>query len=461
MRRWRIPIVVAVAGALGVAALYVYNVVDERRLQSQMYIPKAVAIGPETELLRKYVQVDTSNPPGKEMAGARFLAEVLERGGVHAEIIESAPGRGNVYARIRGKRPGEGLLLLSHIDVVPADPRGWSHPPFAGQNTIDTLWGRGTLDMKGITICQLLAFLDVARNHPQPERDVVFLATADEETGGTMGVAWLVAHRPDLFAGVRYAFNEGGINESYGEKLQYFGVEVGSKMIVSADVRGPSRAALQQVRIALEPHFSPRDADRVLPGVRDFLRDIAPRRTEQKQLLGDVNRTIAEGKFWLLQKPYQELLQNVVWTEEIKPDGRGATMRVYLFDLPDEDPDTRLAWLADAVRPYGAAIEKVVQKNGPAPLSPRNTPLFATIADEVHRQWGADLPVGTEVLAAAMNDSRYLRPRGIVCYGFWPFQVDFYQTQAIHGADERVRIDWFQEGVALMRRLVNHYVTTQ
>jgi acetylornithine deacetylase/succinyl-diaminopimelate desuccinylase-like protein len=457
VRRWRLPIAVAAAGVLAVAALYIYNYVDERRVQSQLYIPKAVPVTADTELLRRYVRIDTSNPPGKETAGARFLAEVLERGGVRAEVIESAPGRGNVYARIRGKRRGEALLLLSHIDVVPADPRGWSHPPFAGETTADTLWGRGTLDMKGITICQLLAFLQLAREHPQPERDVVFLATADEEEGGTMGVAWLLAHRPDVFEGVRYALNEGGINESYAERLQYFGVEVGSKMIERVDVRGPSRAALQQARITLEPYFSPRDPDRVLPEVRAFLHDLAPRRIQHRELLDDVNRTIAEGKFWLLSKPYQEVTQNIVWTEPVKSDGRGATMRVILYNLPDENPDKRLAWLAEQIRPYGATIETVVQKSGPAPLSPRNTPLFALLAEEVHRQWGNDMPVGTEVLATAINDSWYLRARGIVCYGFWPFQVDFYQTQAIHGADERVRIDWFQEGVALTRRIVARY----
>jgi acetylornithine deacetylase/succinyl-diaminopimelate desuccinylase-like protein len=459
VKRWRIPIAVAIAGAIAVAALYVYDYVDARRIQDQLYIPQAVKVTPDAELLRRYVQIDTSNPPGRETAGARFLAGLLERGGVHAEVIESAPGRGNVYARIRGRRSGEGLLLLSHIDVVPAERRGWAHPPFAGDTTVNTMWGRGTLDMKGIAICQLLAFLAVAREHPLPERDVVFLATADEEEGGTMGVAWLLAHRPDVFEGIRYTFNEGGINESFSERLMYFGVEVGSKMIVRADVRAPSRAAMQQVRIALEPYFSPRDPDRVLPEVRAFLHDLAPQRIEQRELLDDVDRTIAEGKFWLLKKPYQEVAQNIVFAQEIDGDARGATMRVVLFDLPDEDPDRRLAWLAELIRPYGATIGKVVQKSGPAPLSPRNTPMFASIAAEVHRQWGKDVSVGTEVLAAAINDSWYLRARGIVCYGFWPFQVDFYQTQGIHGVNERVRIDWFQEGVEVMRRLVVRYAT--
>ena len=459
MKRWRIPILVAAAGAVAVAALVVYNYVSRRQIASQIYVPRPVKITPEVELLRQYVRIDTSNPPGNETAGARFLAAQIERAGVHAEVIESAPGRGNVYARIRGKRRGEGLMLLNHIDVVPSNGRGWSQPPFEARQSLNTIFGRGTLDMKGIAICQLQAFLAVAQTHAMPERDVVFLGTADEEEGGAMGIAWLLAHRPDIFDGVRYVLNEGGITETLGERVTYVGVEVGTKMIVKASLRAPSRAAMQRARIALEPYFSPREPDRILPEVRVFLHDLAPLRVEQGALLDDVTRTVAEGKFWLLQRPYREVTQNIVWALQISQDARGATMPVTMFNLPDEDPDKRVAWLAETVRPYGATVESIVEKTGPAPLSPRNTPLFTLITDEARRQWGKDVPVGTEVLVTSYNDSRYLRPRGIVCYGLWPFQVDFYQTQTIHANNERVRVDWFMNGIEVLRRLVVRYAT--
>ncbi|HEV2720628.1 MAG TPA: M20/M25/M40 family metallo-hydrolase, partial [Thermoanaerobaculia bacterium] len=428
MKRWRIPLIVGVAGAAVIGAIYLYNFVSERQIGREYYVPRPMRITPEVVLLQQYVRIRTINPPGNETAGARFLANLLERGGVHAEIIESAPGRGNVYARIRGKRPGEGLMLLNHIDVVPAEGRGWHFPPFAADAALNAVWGRGTLDMKGIAICQIEAFLALARTHRTPERDVVFLGTADEEQGGTMGVAWLLAHRPDVFGGVRYVLNEGGINESFAEQFKYVGVEVGTKMVVKTELRAPSRQVMQQVRIALEPYISPREPDRVLPEVRTFLHDLAPQRVEQRPLLDDIVRTIAEGKFWLVERPYKEVTQNIVAAAEIATDGRGATMEVGLFNLPDEDPDARLAWLRDFVKPYGATVEKVLEKNGPAPLSPRNTRLFALITEEAHRQW-PNVPVGTEILATGYNDSRYLRPRGIVCYGLWPFQVDSYQTQ--------------------------------
>jgi acetylornithine deacetylase/succinyl-diaminopimelate desuccinylase-like protein len=111
--------------------------------------------------------------------------------------------------------------------------------------------------------------------------------------------------------------------------------------------------------------------------------------------------------------------------------------------------------LGGVVAPYGVTVE-VLDKSGPAPLTSTKTPLYALIKEEARRQFG-DVPVGTEVLASSTNDSRYLRARGMACYGMWPFEVDFFQTQGIHGVDERVRLDWFMGGIELMKRLVTRY----
>ena len=227
-------------------------------------------------------------------------------------------------------------------------------------------------------------------------------------------------------------------------------------MEVTARLRAGSREQMQRARIVLEPYMSPPDPDRILPEVREFLHQIAPQRVEQRPLLEDVERTVAAGKFWLLSRGYKELMQNVVWLGAVEDDPRGATMRINLYNLPDENPDRRIAWLRSTVEPLGVRIDEIFSKNGPAPLSPSHTPFFALIAREVQQQYGA-VPVGSEILAAASNDSRYLRVRGIVAYGMWPFPVDFYQTQGIHGVDERVRLDWFMDGVSLMRHLVLAY----
>ena len=455
MRRWRIPLFLLLAAGAALIALIVHNQRVAAEIASEMFVPRATQMTPEIELLQRYVRIDTSNPPGKELAGARFLENELRRNGIASEVIESAPGRGNLYARIRGKRSGDGLLLLNHIDVVPAPPRGWLRPPFAAAILSNQVFGRGTLDMKGIAVCELKAFISIARSGKPPEHDLVFLATADEELGGGLGVQWLLAHRPEIFQGIRYCLNEGGITESRQDRISYFGVEIGTKMVVKIIIHTTSREALQAIRLRLEPFITPPDPERISPEVREFLHDVAPLRVEQQPLLTDIDHTVAAGKFWLLSPGYKELMQNVMWLGGIQVQGQQASMRVNMFNLPEEQPQARLGWLRRMVEPMGGRIE-VVETNGPAPLTSRHTPMFDLIAREVEREYPG-VPVGTEILAAWTNDSRFLRARGIDAYGVWPFPVDYYQTQGIHSVNERVRADWFQQGVNLMRRLVISY----
>jgi acetylornithine deacetylase/succinyl-diaminopimelate desuccinylase-like protein len=457
MRRWALPLGVLIVGIALIAGLRIYNERTRDELNSQLWIPKKVAITPDVALLQEYVRIDTSNPPGNEMPGARFLRAILVRNGIRAEIIESAPGRASVYARIAGKRHDGGLLLLNHIDVVPASREGWTRPPFAGEVFLNQLYGRGTLDMKGVAICELLAFIDLAHAHRTPEHDIVFLAVADEESGGEKGMGWLLDHRPDIVSGIRYAINEGGITETTQERIAYFGIETGTKMTVKLLLHAADRQSMQSLRIALEPFITPNDPDRVLPEVREFLHDLAPLRIEQGQYLNDVNRTIAAGKFWLLIAGYRELTQNIVWPSNIESDGKsGVTMRVNLYNLPDENPDARIEWLRGIAARYGVTIAQVIEKSGPAPISSRHTPMFNLIANEAAKQYSGTR-TGSEILVTTYNDSRYLRVRGIEAYGLMPFPTDWYQTLGIHSIDERVRVDWFGRGVTLMRGVTNRF----
>lgn len=425
------------------------------------YVPKPFRQTAELTLLQEYLRIDTSNPPGNEIHGARWLAGKLAEAGVKSEIIESEPGRASLYARIGGKNPEGGLLLLHHIDVYPADPAGWKEPPFAAKIRLNEVVGRGALDMKGIGICHLVAFLDLARSGRSPEHDVVFLAVADEEAGGKKGMSWLLEHRADVVAGVRYAINEGGITEIEGERLLYYGVEIGTKQRVSLLLAAKKREQLQAARRALEPWFTSREPDRILPEVRQFFRELAPRRMAFRRDLEDVDASVAEGRFWHLPIGYREMTQNGVWAEGIRPAGSGFEMPARLFNLPDQDPDARIEWLRRQVEPYDVTIKAILAKDGPVPLSSADTPFFALIRRQVHREYGAEVAVGTEILNRSFNDSRYLRVRGIHAYGVNPFPVDFFQSEAIHGQDERVRADLFQQGIGFTRDLVRAFARTE
>jgi acetylornithine deacetylase/succinyl-diaminopimelate desuccinylase-like protein len=438
----------AVAGAL---ALWWWQ---SRLPDEGLYIPLPEKITAEVELLRDYLRIDTSNPPGNEIEGARFLAAELARRGVEAEIVESEPGRASVYARIRGRRPGEGLMLLSHIDVVPADPEGWRNPPFAGIVELNQIWGRGALDMKSITIAHLIAFADLHAGGDL-ERDLVFLSVADEEAGGTLGMEWIVENRPDMVEGIRYAVNEGGITETLQGKVRYFGVEVGSKPLTIVKLSSPDRDRLRRIRIRLEPHFDAGQPERILPEVREFFRAIAPYRLRGGDLLEDIDATIEAGEFWLLDGSYRELTANTMWAGGVVANESGGfQMVVALRNLPDEDPDARIAFLREIVG-EGVSFE-VTMKMPATPISSSETPFFELLRQTARDHYG-DVAVGPVVMTVIATDSRFLRTRGVDAYGFWPYPVDFFQTQGIHGIDERLRIDWFISGIEMTRDLATRW----
>jgi len=167
------------------------------------------ALGDETaELLRRYLMIDTTNPPGNELAGATFLAGVLAGEGIPSETVESAPGRANLVARLRGDGSLPGIVLHHHIDVVYADRRYWTVDPFGGVIEDGYLYGRGSLDMKSTGILQLAAALAIKRAGVPLKRDLIFLATADEEAGSAFGARFVAEQRPAWLAGAEYALSE-------------------------------------------------------------------------------------------------------------------------------------------------------------------------------------------------------------------------------------------------------------
>ena len=177
---------------------------------------------------RELIRIRSVNPPvpeapDLELVAARHIADTLTEAGLEPEVIEPVPGRGSVHARLRGDGTGGApLLLMSHLDVVPAPPERWTHEPFAADVADGYIYGRGAVDMKGmvameLTVVRLLA--DAARaagrdpaSDPIPglRRDVLFTCTADEEAGATAGAKWIAAQRPDWLQAA------GALNESGG-----------------------------------------------------------------------------------------------------------------------------------------------------------------------------------------------------------------------------------------------------
>jgi len=180
-------------------------------------------LGDETrKFLQELIQIDTTNPPGNEIRKALFLKKKFEKEGLDGEIIESEKNRGNFIFRLNGQnKNAPSLLLLSHLDVVPADPDGWKYPPFSGHFDGTFIWGRGALDCSNVTVSGCMALFQAIREGFRPRGDIIIAATADEELGGSYGVIWLLKNHPELIK-ADFVINEGiGIKLPLGKTPQY------------------------------------------------------------------------------------------------------------------------------------------------------------------------------------------------------------------------------------------------
>jgi acetylornithine deacetylase/succinyl-diaminopimelate desuccinylase-like protein len=181
-------------------------------------------------LISQFLRIDTTNPPGGEEAAALFLEDILRREGLSAEIHVAAPGRANIISRIKGRKKGGPIILLGHMDVVPAREEEWTVHPFGGEVRDGYLYGRGTIDMKSQVICQLLAFVDLAHRGVIPGRDIIFLATCDEEVGGANGMEFMLDRIPEL-KDASFVLSEGGCLMEDDDGLVHAQVSVTEKKL--------------------------------------------------------------------------------------------------------------------------------------------------------------------------------------------------------------------------------------
>ena len=409
------------------------------------------------DLLRRYLQVDTTNPPGNELKAALFLKEALEREGIPVVVDEFAPGRANLLATLKGTGAKRPLVLANHMDVVPADPARWSVPPFSATVKDGSIYGRGAEDMKTEGILQLVALIRAKREGVPLARDVLFLATADEEAGfaGALRAISPEGWR-DRLKDAEYLVTEGGENlvEADG-KVRYFGVETGEKgpFWLTLRTKGTpghgSRpiedSALNRMVRALDRVRQHRTRMKVLPSVQRFFADQAAQVPEpRKAWYRDVTAALRDPE--VARELYDDrevsaLLRNTISITVVKagyktnviPGTAEAELDVRL--LPGEDPEAFLAELR------GVIGDPTVEIVPPATFRPPNdspvdNDLFRAVQAAVGRHHPG-VPVTTKMLTGATECVLY-RPLGMACYGFTPLLTTSEELATVHGDDERV-----------------------
>lgn len=422
----------------------------------------------ETEavkLLVEYVRIDTTNPPGLTRPAIEFLARVLGCEGIPVTVTGADPERPILVARLKGRLSEGALALLNHADVVPAGDRAaWEKPPFAAERgdgaQRDHLYGRGTLDMKGQTIANLLALASLTRAGLVPLRDIVFIAESGEETyDESLGLGWLFDHRPDLLSGVTDVFNEGGVNEVKILRVERFGIEVMQKAIVSADVLSNEAKPLEDFGAFVKARGES-ETLRVVPAVREFLRFIAPSRSDiwGRRMLGEAEKLGPGTALWqYVPEVYRSLLTDSVYVGEVEKNAEGFSMRVVRTLLPGSPVAGARASLEGWVRDRGLGLRLILATADSVP-SPAEGRAFRAAAD-VFALDPEGAPVGPYILSGQYTSSAGIRARGLRAYGVSPFAVSIYDAGTIHHANERISLPFFVEGIERMKRILLEFAT--
>jgi acetylornithine deacetylase/succinyl-diaminopimelate desuccinylase-like protein len=418
---------------------------------------------------REYLQINTTNPPGNEDQTMRFFARILAQEGIPFDTASSAPGRGNIWARLKGGSEPP-LVLLSHMDVVPADRSHWQVDPFAATVKDGEIWGRGALDTKTLGIVELEAFLALHRDKTPLTRDVIFMATADEEAGGSFGAGWVVKHHPEAFAGAGLLINEGG-GGSVEEGRQQFGIEVTQKVplwLKLTTTGTPAHGSTPHVASAVNRMIRALDrlqtyqfAPRVVPAVDAYFKALARNVPPEWQgAFGNMAATVKDPDKLLalqLQDPSLAALTRntcsitmLEGSNKINVIPAEAHAQLDCRLLPDQDPEAFERELAAVMNDPGLTIDKIMGFT-PA-VSSTDTPLYRGIVDVVHRHFPeANIVPAVET---GFTDSHFFRDLGIACYGFAPFLIPASEEGGVHGNNERISIENIRRGTGIMLELV-------
>ncbi len=418
------------------------------------------------EYFRRYVQFDTTDPPGNTAAAVAYLKAQLDHEGIETETFESKPGLVTLVARIPGAVTERPLLFLSHADVVPAAAAEWTHPPFSADLADGYVWGRGTIDNKAHGIMALMTMIALKRQGIRLHRGVEMMVTPDEEAGGEWGTHWMVNNHFESIDPA-FAINEGGNGgiDPFGSHRAGFGIAVTEKaplwlhliakgtsghaslpnpdnpnqLLVGALSRLMAMAAARPAR--LEPIVA-----------RSFLRDGPsepfPASFELTHLNWPYMLDIA-ARGPLSAPSMQASLRDTISLTIISAGNKvnvipsHAEADVDCRLLPDTDPNK---FIREVKAALGPRIQVEVRLK---PIKAKPSPASGELWDAIAKVISTDFE-GTGFapsMTTAVTDSRFLRARGVPTYGFVPLVLKDNDAGGIHGVDERLSLENFNRGL--------------
>src|SRR5829696_1031797 len=414
------------------------------------------------ELMQQYLRVNTSNPPGNEIDAARFFKKIFDQHGIENEIFEYKPGRANIIARLKGNGSKRPIILLSHTDVVTAEPTAWEVEPFSGVIKNGSIWGRGALDMKGEGLFHLMTTILLKQEGAPLSRDVVFLGTADEEVDDE-GSLWMIANKAHLFKDAEYLRTEGGDNLLEGGAVKIVGVDVAEKApfwlrltatgLPGHGSRPVADSASNRLIRAMNRILDWETPIKLLPAVEQFFKDVAPLQPDPwRSQFANIRESLKDPAFaksLTSQREYNFLLRNTIsitmlsGSKQTNVIPATATCNLDVRLLPGESPEEFLKALTAVIADPSIKIENV-NRFKPPNSSPINTELFSLIARQTKEKHPT--AVVTTKMLSGYTESQLYRQLGITAYGWAPIYTTPEEDEGVHGNNERITVKNVRQG---------------
>lgn len=409
--------------------------------------------------MQEYLRIDTTNPPGNEARAADFFKAILDAEGIESRVLQVAPGRANLWARLKAAEPrGRPIILLNHTDVVTSSPEHWRLPPFSGQIADGAIYGRGAQDMKNEGLAQLVVMVMLKREKVPLTRDVIFLATIDEEVGST-GADWMLSQGRELLGNAEFLINEGGYNlEDASGQVRSVAVDVAEKsplwlrLVATGEpghgsVPRPDSAPNRLVR-ALAKVVAYETELKLLPAVEQSLTRLAASESgERARWFRDPRKAMKDPRFRALvhrDNSFGYMFRNTITltmlggSEQTNVIPHEAWAQLDIRLLPGEDPAAFVKLLERVVSDRNVKVERLHDFRL-SNSSPTDTTLFRAI-ERVSARYFPGAPVVPRLTSGYTENQRY-REVGIHCYGFTPYQASVEESRTEHGHNERVRVE--------------------
>jgi acetylornithine deacetylase/succinyl-diaminopimelate desuccinylase-like protein len=478
-KRMFLRIAGAAALALAVGAAIAAQGIPQAEPVTPSPIGNISAIAKEAEgWLADLIKINTSNPPGNEQVAAMYIAGVLKKEGISAEVLDLTPGRSAVVARLRSAAvadPSKALLLVAHLDTVPVEKTRWTVDPFGAVVKDGYMYGRGTIDDKGMLAANLAVFIALKRSGARLNRDVIFLAPADEEGWGDASIKALIAKYWDKFA-AGFAINEGGNVFLKNGKVQYIGVQASEKIGINVAViaRGPSGHASQPTKDNSVVHLAAAIAKvgaysppvHFTSIVRRYFEGLAPleddeigkwiRSMETSDRGEHAQRVVAEANpLWnsIMRDTIAPTVVNAGVANNVIPAEARANLNVRL--LPGDTINTVVNDLNKLINDPAVKLEVQPNAGLAAPPSSLESDFYNVICKVATQEFGGapSLPF----MSTWLTDSAQLRLHNVQAYGLVPFPLAQEDLRRMHGDDERIPLASFDKGVEVLAKIVAEF----